>query len=172
MIKGWRIAQAGPSTVCLYRTEMSRQIRKASSSRCDHISLQSMPIHPERGRITSSGVSASSPTGGGKVVRTTAGSPRCTDDGEINESSVFDHGGSTVLLELKRRLASRRTRAERTDSSRLSFKRATDSGIAAVAAGSHFGGVEAMTCVAVIRLHCRRTRRSCCALPGSRPREL
>ena len=34
MIRGWRIAQAGPSTVCLYRTEMSRQIRKASSSRC------------------------------------------------------------------------------------------------------------------------------------------
>ena len=52
MISGWRIAQAGPSTVCLYRTEMSRQTRKRSSSRCDHISFQSMAIQPDRGRIT------------------------------------------------------------------------------------------------------------------------
>ena len=54
IIMGCKIAQAEPSTVCLYRTENSRQMRKPSNSRRDHISRQSMPIHPERGQIISS----------------------------------------------------------------------------------------------------------------------
>ena len=83
--RGWTTAQATPSTVCLYRTETSRKIRKASSSRCDHISFQLTLIQPESGRMIiswsnsgtpqASAVAASASSGRGRAATLPPGGP-------------------------------------------------------------------------------------------------
>ena len=59
--KGWITAHEPPRIVCLYRTEMSRQIRNQSSSRNSSSSFQSIESHPDRGRITISNEVTGSP---------------------------------------------------------------------------------------------------------------
>ena len=88
MVRGWTIAQADPSAVCLYRTENSRHIRNPSNSRCDHISSQLIPTHPVRAEIMSSWALMPSGDEEGKTVPRAVGSLSSGVD-EINESCVF-----------------------------------------------------------------------------------
>ena len=59
--RGWITAHEPPRIVCLYRAEMSRQIRNQRSSRKSSSSFQSIESHPDRGRITISNELAGSP---------------------------------------------------------------------------------------------------------------
>src|SRR5687767_7244790 len=50
--KGWIMAHAAPSAVCLYLTLMSRHVRKYTSSRYCHNSRRRSDTHPVGGAIS------------------------------------------------------------------------------------------------------------------------
>lgn len=52
---GWIIAQAAPKIVCLYRTLISRHVRKYNNSRYSQISFKFIEIHPLDGDMSITG---------------------------------------------------------------------------------------------------------------------